>query len=102
MIERADYEAEIQKMVKLCLQKNSDYANSEDFLKNFKRSKNFGLNPFIGVLIRMEDKMSRIENIVKSGQTNVDDEKLEDSLRDLANYAIIAVLCLMEEQDHAS
>lgn len=102
MIEQSDYEAEVQKMVKLCLKKNSDYANSEDFLKNFKRVENLGLTPLMGVLIRMEDKVSRIENIVKTGKTNVEDERLEDSLRDLANYAMIAILCLMEERDNVN
>lgn len=41
-----------------------------------------------GMLVRMMDKMARLSNIVDA-EASVLDEKTEDTLLDLANYAII-------------
>lgn len=47
-----------------------------------------------GVLIRCNDKMSRLKNLLKTNEdTEYKNEPIEDSWRDLAVYAIIARLC---------
>ncbi len=43
-----------------------------------------------GVLVRMNDKMERLKNLLKMESPK--NESVEDSYLDLANYAIIAVL----------
>lgn len=46
----------------------------------------------VSMLTRMHDKMGRLDNIlVKQGKNNVG-EKVEDTLLDLANYALITIL----------
>ena len=60
--------------------KNADYADA--FAK-------YGL---IGVLMRIEDKIQRSLSISKSGINLVSDEKLEDTLLDLHNYAAMALM----------
>lgn len=64
--------------------KNSDYGDSvhETFNK-------YGIDAF---LVRMEDKLNRVYQLTRPNQEQrVQDEKIEDTLLDLANYAIIAV-----------
>ena len=43
-----------------------------------------------GFVVRMSDKLMRVANLVSSGNPNlVEDEKIEDTLIDLANYALL-------------
>ena len=46
---------------------------------------------FTSYLVRLEDKLNRAR-IISQGEAKVSDEKLEDTLLDLANYAILAVM----------
>jgi hypothetical protein len=45
----------------------------------------------LGLLIRANDKMARLKNLLKSG-TVPRNENVEDTWSDLANYAIIALM----------
>ena len=65
--------------------KNADYGDA--FAK-------FGV---IGVLMRIEDKIQRALSISKSQIQLVKDEKIEDTLLDLHNYAAMALMLLGEE-----
>ena len=67
----------------LYIEKNHDYGDSvhDTFLK-------YGLTSF---LVRMEDKLNRARTLNQK-EAMVNDEKITDTLLDLANYAIIAVL----------
>ena len=48
----------------------------------------------IGVLVRIGDKIQRLQSISSSGITLVQDERLRDSLIDLHNYAAMAIMLL--------
>lgn len=51
--------------------------------------------PLNGLRVRMWDKMARINNLLDSNRHDTPaHESLEDSFRDLANYAIISILVL--------
>lgn len=67
----------------LYIEKNHDYGDSvhDTFLK-------YGLTSF---LVRMEDKLNRARTLSQK-EALVNDEKIRDTLLDLANYAIIAVI----------
>jgi hypothetical protein len=71
--------------LELFKRKNKDYGNAY---------KEFGL---IGVLVRLEDKIKRCLSISNSGVTLVDDERLEDTLLDLHNYAAMALTLMAEK-----
>ena len=74
----------------LLLQKHADYGP-----KNISQSPGGPLN---GLRVRMHDKLARLNHLVDKGQEpQVLDEKLTDTLLDLANYAIIGVLVLKGE-----
>jgi len=75
--------------------KDADYAGGEP-LSNFRRCEQFGVPAWKGALIRMSDKWSRLVSLAqKDGEHAVVGEGLEDTLKDLAVYAVI-VMALMQ------
>lgn len=76
-------------MCQLYENKNNDYGDSF----NISCTK---YGP-IAALTRMSDKFNRIETLIlKRQEQRVEDEKLEDTLIDLANYAMMTVLWLRD------
>lgn len=65
-----------------CVKKNHDYGNSASELYE-----KFGL---ISYVVRMNDKINRINSLLNK-ENEVEDEKIEDTLLDLANYCLLAV-----------
>lgn len=70
--------------LELFKRKNADYGDA--FAK-------FGV---VGVLVRIEDKINRALSISNTHVTLVNDEKLEDTLLDLHNYAAMALMLMKE------
>lgn len=68
--------------------------------KNFDYGNSFKSHGPVGVLVRLGDKLRRLQKISRTGVTLVNDEKLRDTLVDLANYACMAVM-LLDEEDEA-
>lgn len=87
------HEAMCQKMIEITKAKNHDYAgfsSADDPFANFTTSEKMDVAlTEQGFLVRMLDKFSRINSFVKQGVLLVEDEKIEDSLLDLANYSIL-------------
>lgn len=69
----------------LLLSKHQDYGP-----KNISQSPGGPLN---GLRVRMWDKLARINNLIESG-AKPEHESLQDSFKDMANYAIIGLLVL--------
>jgi len=53
----------------------------------------------IASLTRMHDKFSRIENIILNQAKDDEEERLSDSLKDLANYCLMTVMVLENKND---
>lgn len=53
--------------------------------------------PLMGINVRLHDKLSRAINLAQFRPTPPEHESLLDTYRDLANYAIIALLVLSDE-----
>lgn len=70
--------------------KNNDYGDS--FADSYKE---FGIT---SAVVRMNDKMNRIKSLTKGEERQVKDESLRDSLMDLANYALMTVIEIENEQ----
>lgn len=77
-------------LTKLYENKNHDYGDSvhDTFMK-------YGLTSF---LVRMEDKLNRARTL-NNKQSKVNDEKITDTLMDLANYAIISLIELDKREE---
>lgn len=45
-----------------------------------------------GILVRMNDKMERLKNLTYHGEGEPQFESIDDSLIDIANYAVIAMM----------
>lgn len=53
----------------------------------------------VGVLVRIGDKIQRLQSITKSGITLVEDEKIRDTLIDLHNYAAMAIMLMDDNKN---
>lgn len=49
---------------------------------------------FISALTRISDKFNRIENLILGAENKVSDERLEDTLLDLACYSVMTLISL--------
>ena len=74
-----------EELINLLLVKHHDYGP-----KNIAQSPG---GPINGLRVRMWDKIARINHLVDSG-ADAKNESLEDSYKDLANYAIIGLMVL--------
>ena len=71
-----------QEGLKLFKRKNADYGDA------------FAEYGPVGVLVRMGDKIKRLQHIEKNQITMVNDEQMRDTLIDLHNYAAMAIMLL--------
>jgi len=85
----------IGKMYSITEAKNHDYSSDSDAFKNFKTVEHFreNVSAIDGIYIRMTDKFARVSNLLDRPAMVVD-EKVEDTLLDLANYSIILLIYL--------
>jgi hypothetical protein len=80
-----------EELFDLLISKHRDYGP-----KNISDSPGGPLN---GLRVRMHDKLARINNLVDNN-AEPEHESLEDSFKDMANYAIIGLLVLRNEWDN--
>lgn len=78
-----------EQLEKLYEEKNRRYGNS--FHKQFEE---FGL---ICAVIRLNDKMERLKTLSKNPD-DCGDEPIEDTLKDMANYAIMTLMELYNQK----
>lgn len=81
----------------LSARKQADYGKATDPFANVRASEDFGIAGWIGAVVRMNDKMRRLQAAAR-GQ-NLKNESIEDSLMDIAVYALIS-LVLYQEENH--
>lgn len=78
-------------------QKQQDYGVEGDPFANVRGSKEWGVEPWVGALIRATDKVRRLQKYARVGK--LANEAVEDSFRDLAVYAVIALVLFEEVKD---
>jgi hypothetical protein len=69
--------------------KNHDYAGYAAQRGDLDVMKNFRAHEEYGIVVRMGDKLKRLENFALSGKLMVEDESIFDTAIDLLNYAIL-------------
>jgi len=86
----------IGKMRSIMLSKGNDYAN-EDRLSNFKLAGSIcGLTPEQNCLSLIATKVARLGVLLKSNK-EANNESIEDSLVDMANYTLLLIMLLKDE-----
>ncbi|HEY6020482.1 MAG TPA: hypothetical protein VIY48_11435 [Candidatus Paceibacterota bacterium] len=85
--------------LRIAKEKNDDYAGDGDAFKNFRGCERHGISLGQGLLVRMEDKMARLGNLLRK-PPSVAGESLADTARDLANYAAILAVWWQLEAPH--
>lgn len=74
------------KMATILDAKGRDYSGTQDAMSNFH---DFGWK---GILVRIGDKFHRCKNLSKKDSAAVKDESVEDTLLDMANYCLLALI----------
>jgi hypothetical protein len=93
------YQELLGEMSRLHAHKARDYGTDHDSLANVRASREWGLADYLGVFIRMGDKIQRIKTWSQKG--TLANESIYDSLKDLAAYALIAHVLIEEGADPA-
>ncbi len=78
----------------LHVKKAADYGTDEDYLHNLRASEGWGVSAWLGTLIRLTDKVNRLQTYAKTGK--LANEGVRDSLQDLAAYALLALVLFDE------
>jgi len=99
----AAVERELIMMRDLIAAKNNDYTGgsaADDPFANFRQAADFGVDPLVGLNIRMGDKFQRIKAFSSDGKLRVPGESVADAYRDLIGYSLLA-LGMLAEGDRA-
>jgi len=83
-----NYEKIVKETEEIFLAKQHDYG-----------SENIAQFGEVGVLVRLNDKMERLKNLVTNNNTPKN-ESLQDTLYDIINYAIIYSMILNDEWEN--
>lgn len=75
--------------------KQADYGRGDDPFANVRGSAEWGVPAWVAAMIRGNDKIKRLQSLVQNGK--LENESAEDSLRDLAVYAVIALVLFEQE-----
>jgi hypothetical protein len=88
------FHAILKELGELHDRKQRDYGTDQDPLANVRASTEWGIPAWVGTLVRLNDKVRRLQAFARKG--SLANESAIDSLRDIAVYAIIALI-LYEE-----
>lgn len=75
--------------------KQQDYGSDKDPFANVRASTDWGIPPHVGALVRLNDKVKRLQAFARKG--SLANESAEDSMRDIAVYAVIALVLYEQE-----
>jgi len=78
------------------LSKSHDYGSETDPLANIRNGADFvGIEPWRAAMVRLSDKVTRLATFNRTRRLNY--ESVEDSLLDLASYALLTLLLFRED-----
>jgi hypothetical protein len=72
----------------ISLKKSNDYSKGSNTYRNFEGSIRIGISVQKGILLRLQDKFTRLENLLQSDTPKVA-ESIEDTILDAINYLAI-------------
>ena len=89
----------LTQMAELHSRKQHDYGAGDDPFANIRASREFGVEPWVGAVIRLNDKVTRIKSFLAKGELK--NEPLVDAFYDISVYALIALILFEETQCEA-
>ena len=95
MANSEDFRKALDDMWALHQLKNKDYGAQEDPYRNVRGGADWGVDPWVSALIRGGDKLKRLQKYAQTKE--LANEGAEDSLIDLAVYAVIALVLWREQ-----
>ena len=97
MFTKEDHDKKVKEFLSICREmadlydaKNWDYGDS--FGKSFEE---WGMTM---PCIRLKDKLNRLCSLTKNSSQRVQDESIEDTLKDLATYSVMTLIELRREK----
>ena len=85
-----EYSNKVRHHASICEELNEIYAQkNHDYGDSF--GKGYAEYGIVMAVIRLEDKLNRLKSLIKA-ESLVKDESINDTLMDLANYAIMTVI----------
>jgi hypothetical protein len=87
----------IKELRELHVKKSADYGTDEDALANLRGSEDIGLPAWKGAWVRAKDKVFRMDSFCRNGR--LENEGVEDTLKDLASYCCIVLKLFREEME---
>ena len=81
----------LEPIAELLQQKNKNYGDSYKKIRDSHGK--------LSLIIRLEDKLNRLETIAKNQNTDLGDESYEDTLKDIIGYCTLELNYLQEGQD---
>lgn len=85
---------------KIMTAKHHDYTGGSDVFANFRFSETLGVPGELGLLIRVLDKVKRMETFVRSGTLLVPGEGFEDAVVDVINYMVLLAGMVEDRRSH--
>lgn len=91
----------LNELAELHSKKNRDYSG-DDPLSNFRMCERAGIDAWKGITVRLTDKICRVLHFAKREDFEVKDESVEDTLKDIAVYAILCIITYRERNKNAT
>ena len=91
-------EEQCTKLITLIRKKNADYTNGGSAFSNFEGASEFGIDPLVGLSIRMSDKMQRLKSYCRQGKLQVNSEGVDDIFKDLIGYSLLGLGMLEQKR----
>ena len=91
------FHALLKELGELHDKKQKDYGVETDPFANVRGSAEWGVRPWVGAMIRAEDKNKRLKKYARDGV--LENESARDSFLDKAVYTLIALILHDEEMD---
>lgn len=91
-------ERETASILAIMKNKNKDYTAGGGPFSNFEQAKEFGVEPLLGLSLRLGDKFKRVQSYFKNQSLSVESEGIEDAYRDIIGYSLIALAMLHEKK----
>ena len=99
MARNREFDDELDALKMLHDAKNSDYSTLENPYKNLQATERIGVEAWRGIVIRLMDKFSRLEEYCVKGKLAIKSEGVDDTFADIAVYSILARILFRKEQE---